>query len=900
MKKKLLVVLLLLLTVLLTCVGTAPAFAETAEPTLSIEKKNLSFSDKVYLLFAVDLQGASPTGDFGMLYWTEPQSSYEKGTEELSVRTAGTQTISGKLYYVFYYEEFAAKNMTDEVFARAYVTVNGTTYYSDVEKYSILEYAYTKLGKIGDAPTTNEALKTLLTDMLSYGASAQRYFNYRADRPADADFYQVTVEGGSLPNGFTRGLYASGETAELIASETDAEGIPFAYWLNEKGAVVSTEPILHAKVTNENKIYTAVYRAASETAPDALIFTMLEDGTYSVRVNPEVDPPMDRIVIPATYNGAAVTAIADGAFKDMTALSEITLPSGILSIGNEAFYGCTSLRELILPNTTQIIGEKAFWGCASLTEFTVPASVTSIGKRIFGECTNLSTVYYNSSYGAQDNPVLAERSIKKAVFGGTCVPAYVAYASGGSGWLEEVEILDCVTSIGTYALYGHEQLSKATIGKGVTSIGDYALRRCGTYPYYDGFSCFISASSLTHVGIDGLPDDGDLYITDIEAWLNVSFANYDAQPDDLPNCHVLDANGNEITELILPASVTHITDNAFRNFVNLKTVVLHNGVTGIDKYAFFNCVSLERIVIPNSVTHIDYYAFGNCKKLASVTMPERLESLEPFAFENCESLTSIVVPEGVQSFFQGEFSGCTSLVSVSLPSTLKNIGTNSFAYCTSLERITVPEGVTSLDKGAFYKCTSLAEISLPSTLTSIDHSAFALCESLTAITIPGNVTGIGDSAFLNCTSLVDVTFAAGTEDLWLGWYTFQNCTAITEIKLPERLAGMNRGVFMGCANLKSIIIPNGDTSLDMNMFSGCTSLESVVIPKSVTHIGDAAFENCSSLTVIYYEGTPETWEEISISTSNNSDLLGVPVLYYSATQVQGGYWRYVNGVPTRW
>ncbi|MBQ8311449.1 MAG: hypothetical protein IJX80_10605 [Clostridia bacterium] len=283
MKKKLLLVLTLLLTVILIGVGIVTAVAETAEPTLSIDKKNLSFADKVYLLFAVDLQGANPTGDFGMLYWTEPQDTYEKGTEELSVKTAGSQNIGGKTYYIFNYEKFAAKNMADEVFARAYVTVDGTTYYSDVEKYSILEYAYTKLGYIGDAPSTNESFKALLTEMLSYGAEAQTYFSYNTDRLADADFYEVSVTGGTLENGFTSGLYPSGATAEITASETDAAGVPFAYWLNEKGAVISTERVLHAKVIDANKSYTAVYQAESITDVAPLIFTLLEDGTYSVK-----------------------------------------------------------------------------------------------------------------------------------------------------------------------------------------------------------------------------------------------------------------------------------------------------------------------------------------------------------------------------------------------------------------------------------------------------------------------------------------------------------------------------------------------------------------------------------------------------------------------------------------
>ena len=259
MKKKLLLGLSLLLTAILLCVGIVTAVAEEVEPTLSIDKKNLSFSDKVYLLFAVDLQGASPTGDFGMLYWTEPQTSYEKGTEELSVKTAGSQVIGGKMYYVFNYEEFAAKNMADEVFARAYVTVDGTTYYSDVTKYSILEYAYTKLGKIGDAPTTNENLKTLLTEMLSYGAAAQKYFNYNTDRLVDSEFYQVSVTGGTLENGFTSGLYLTGDSVTITAPETDAEGKQFAYWINSSGAFVTENTSYTLNITSSNEEYTAVY-----------------------------------------------------------------------------------------------------------------------------------------------------------------------------------------------------------------------------------------------------------------------------------------------------------------------------------------------------------------------------------------------------------------------------------------------------------------------------------------------------------------------------------------------------------------------------------------------------------------------------------------------------------------
>ena len=51
-------------------------------------------------------------------------------------------------------------------------------------------------------------------------------------------------------------------------------------------------------------------------------------------------------------------------------------------------------------------------------------------------------------------------------------------------------------------------------------------------------------------------------------------------------------------------------------------------------------------------------------------------------------------------------------------------------------------------------------------------------------------------------------------------------------------------------NIKSVVIPNGVTSIGGSAFEGCNSLRSVTIPDSVTSIGGSAFSSCSSLTSI--------------------------------------------------
>ncbi|MBP3570966.1 MAG: leucine-rich repeat protein [Clostridia bacterium] len=57
-------------------------------------------------------------------------------------------------------------------------------------------------------------------------------------------------------------------------------------------------------------------------------------------------------------------------------------------------------------------------------------------------------------------------------------------------------------------------------------------------------------------------------------------------------------------------------------------------------------------------------------------------------------------------------------------------------------------------------------------------------------------------------------------------------------------------------------------SIGSHAFAYCTSMTSITIPNSVTSIGGIAFYNCSTLTDVYYDGTEEEWNKITIATNN--------------------------------
>src|ERR1039457_6798875 len=67
--------------------------------------------------------------------------------------------------------------------------------------------------------------------------------------------------------------------------------------------------------------------------------------------------------------------------------------------------------------------------------------------------------------------------------------------------------------------------------------------------------------------------------------------------------------------------VTSIGTNAFKNALNLKSVVIQNTVTSIDDYAFLNCLNLTNLVIGTNVTSIGDYTFGQCAALTKIIIP---------------------------------------------------------------------------------------------------------------------------------------------------------------------------------------------------------------------------------------------------------------------------------------
>lgn len=139
--------------------------------------------------------------------------------------------------------------------------------------------------------------------------------------------------------------------------------------------------------------------------------------------------------IPATFEGKAVTAIAQGAFAGNTTITRLVLPASIKTIGDFAFQGCTALKAIELPGVTTLgtFDYQVFNGCTALQAITLPAGVTSIGQNMFKNCKALATVTLQGD----------------------------------------------VTFIDTQAFYGCEKLEGITLGAALSYIGQKAFAESG-------------------------------------------------------------------------------------------------------------------------------------------------------------------------------------------------------------------------------------------------------------------------------------------------------------------------------------------------------------------------------------------------------------------------------------
>lgn len=379
--------------------------------------------------------------------------------------------------------------------------------------------------------------------------------------------------------------------------------------------------------------------------------------------------------------------------------------------------------------------------------------------------------------------------------------------------------------------------------------GEGAVREYGSMPWYD-FKDKIIQVKITK-GISSIKDNSFEYCDNIEK-IEVDINNEYFSSDDFgvlfnknKTTLIRYPVGNRRIYYKIPDSVNTVKEGAFKNGVYLNDIKIPTGITDIDIDTFFGCSSLVSITIPDGVISIGAYAFYRCSRLASITIPDSVTEIGAYAFrdtayyndsnnwiddvlyiDNCvvgakvsDSKKRCEILSGTRLIAGCAFRDCTASSTIVLPDSVKYVGSSAFAG------------------------SDFTEIILGNGLTRIED-IFGTC-FVTEINIGDNVTEIYDGVFDDCPLLFKLTVSENNK-----YYS------------------SDKGVLFDKNKTTLIKYPRLKTN---------TSYE---IPSSIICINDGAFFGSYKLTDVYYTGTKEEWEKISIG-SDNAALTNATIHYNS-------------------
>ncbi len=166
-----------------------------------------------------------------------------------------------------------------------------------------------------------------------------------------------------------------------------------------------------------------------------------------------------------------------------------------------------------------------------------------------------------------------------------------------------------------------------------------------------------------------------------------------------------------------------------------------------------------------------------------------------------QSITNNRVTDNAQA---GLFDSNTNLTSVKFGKNIRVIGGASFRRTGISGIVRLPPNLTGLDTDCFGDCQSItAVIAECPNLSAFGHSsgAFERCNNLA--TVVWNAPWIYKT-FRGCKNLSKVTLGKNLGSI--GWSSFENCSALSEIKIPESVGFIDHHAFIG-TNITEVTLP---------------------------------------------------------------------------------------------
>ncbi len=626
-----------------------------------------------------------------------------------------------------------------------------------------------------------------------------------------------------------------------------------------------------------------------------------------------------------------VTEIMSGAFQGVSSLVTLTFVDGKLKeIPANAFAGCSNLTNVVIVPSIESIGTDAFegtkWLADQLNEFIV------VNGTLVKYNGNKTEIVLPENVYAIEQGVFVNVQITAIDMSKTAITEIPENAFAGLINLETVVFSTATERVGKGAFNGTKFLENST---GMLLVNEVALVA------YKGASGVVAIPEAVrylnadvfqgNANVTGVEFNGEIEI-EANAFIGTSLASvvgadliraigvnafqgtaYEASQTlnsyTVIGGHLVSYTGGQ-TDIIIPSNVTYIPDNVF-NGTNITSVdfSLVEGALEIAPNAFRNAVNLQSIIFSDNIDYVGTRAFYNTawyrnRNLSteeSLIITENGKLLAYIAESNMVS-----IPSRVRSFARGVFTGNVNISSLTFAlGTAVDIPAEAFAGCSSLINITFPSVEFSIGERAFdgtpwlrsqgiyvvvngklicyqkEKATS-TDVVIPATVTSIYDYVFRGNESITSLAFASgsSLAQITGEAFKGCASLNSVTFSTALQKLEMSafegtaWRTNLTVDFITvgshllayigtektpgagiDVVIPASIETIAPTAFQGNLQIKSIDLEMGSflTEIPAEAFKGCLNLVDVKFleetsASEIDYVGKDAFAETQWLT----------------------------------------------------
>ena len=159
------------------------------------------------------------------------------------------------------------------------------------------------------------------------------------------------------------------------------------------------------------------------------------------------------------------------------------------------------------------------------------------------------------------------------------------------------------------------------------------------------------------------------------------------------------------------------TYNGLLSYLNIGT-----NLKKISPLMFYGCSQLKGTInIPATITEIGSQSFRNCSNISKIVINAPITKIQNSTFYNCENLKEIILPDSLLNIESMSFYGCKNLKTINFPNNITSIGNNAFEKCTSLEEVILNNGILTLNYQVFKDCTKLKKLVIPSSVESIGN-----------------------------------------------------------------------------------------------------------------------------------------------------------------------------------